>query len=123
MPSRAPVLNSGAAATRDHRQIIDSHRRFVASLQKFMPVAFSASRARRSLIPAATAWSARAIRCASFLKLFERIYAPLTVGLLKPFSGDRKLAEEKRCTLDRLYQRIVDDLDELLCAVGLKTAA
>jgi hypothetical protein len=61
--------------------------------------------------------------CLIFLKLFERIYAPLTAGLLKPFPGDRKLAEEKRCTLDRLYQRIVDDLDELLRAVGLKTAA
>ena len=61
--------------------------------------------------------------CLIFLKLFERIYAPLTAGLLKPFPGDRKLAEQKRCTLDRLYQRIVDDLDELLRAVGLKTAA
>ena len=60
--------------------------------------------------------------CLIFLKLFERIYAPLTAGLLKPFPGDRKLAEQKRCTLDRLYQRIVDDLDELLRAVGLKTA-
>jgi hypothetical protein len=61
--------------------------------------------------------------CLIFLKLFERIYAPLTAGLLKPFPADRKLAEEKRSTLDRLYQRIVDDLDELLRAVGLKTAA
>jgi hypothetical protein len=34
--------------------------------------------------------------CLIFLKLFERIYAPLTAGLLKPFSGDRKLAAEKR---------------------------
>lgn len=61
--------------------------------------------------------------CLIFLKLFERIYGPLTAGILKPFPGDRKLAEEKRCTLDRLYQRIVDDLDELLRAVGLKAAA
>jgi hypothetical protein len=61
--------------------------------------------------------------CLIFLKLFERIYAPLTAGLLKPFAGDRKLADEKRCSLDRLYQRIVDDLDALLCAVGLKAAA
>ncbi len=61
--------------------------------------------------------------CLVFLKLFERIYAPLTAGLLKPFPGDRKLAEEKRSTLDRLYQRIVDDLDELLRAVGLKAVA
>jgi len=61
--------------------------------------------------------------CLIFLKLFERIYAPLTAGLLKPFPGDRKLAETKRCTLDRLYQRITDDLDQLLRAVGLNVAA
>jgi hypothetical protein len=60
--------------------------------------------------------------CVLFLKLFERIYAPLTAGLLKPF-GDRNLPEDKRCQLDRLYQRLTDDLDALLSAVGLKTAA
>jgi len=45
-----------------------------------------------------------------FLKLFERIYAPLTAGLLRPFPDDGKLAHTKRCQLDRLYQRVVDDL-------------
>ena len=58
-----------------------------------------------------------------FLKLFERIYAPLTAGLLQPFPGDRHLAQDKRCQLDRLYQRVTDDLGALLSAVGLKTAA
>src|SRR6516164_8507721 len=61
--------------------------------------------------------------CVAFLKLFEKIYAPLTAGLLQPFRGDRMLAEEKRCELDRLYQRVCDDLDALLRAVGLKLAA
>jgi len=61
--------------------------------------------------------------CVAFLKLFEKIYAPLTAGLLAPFRGDRVLAEEKRCTLDRLYQHVSDDLDALLRAVGLKIAA
>jgi hypothetical protein len=61
--------------------------------------------------------------CVAFLKLFERIYAPLTAGLLAPFRGDRALPEEKRCTLDRLYQNICDGLDALLRAVGLKIAA
>jgi DNA-binding transcriptional ArsR family regulator len=61
--------------------------------------------------------------CVAFLELFEKIYAPLTAGLLQPFSGDRILAEEKRCELDRLYQPICDDLNALLCAVGLKIAA
>ncbi len=58
-----------------------------------------------------------------FLKLFERIYAPLTARLLHPFSGDTKLQQHKRTQLDRLYQRIADDLDQLLDAVGLKLAA
>ena len=61
--------------------------------------------------------------CVAFLKLFEKIYAPLTAGLLTPFRGDRALAEEKRCELDRLYQHVSDDLDALLRAVGLTVAA
>jgi len=61
--------------------------------------------------------------CVAFLKLFEKIYAPLTAGLLKPFRGDRVLGDEKRCELDRLYQRVCDDLDALLRAVGLRIAA
>ena len=61
--------------------------------------------------------------CVAFLKLFEKVYAPLTAGLLAPFRGDRALPEEKRCTLDRLYQHICDGLDALLQAVGLKIAA
>jgi len=61
--------------------------------------------------------------CVVFLKLFEKVYAPLTAGLLVPFRGDCTLVEEKRCELDRLYQRICDDLDALLHSVGLKAAA
>jgi len=61
--------------------------------------------------------------CLVFLKLFEKIYAPLTAGLMAPFRGDHILVDQKRCQLDRLYQRITDDLDALLTAVGLKIAA
>ncbi len=38
--------------------------------------------------------------CWVYLKLFERIYAPLTAGLLALFREDRTLAEEKRCELN-----------------------
>ena len=58
-----------------------------------------------------------------FLKLFERIYAPLTAGLLRPVAGDRKLQQQRRSQIDHLYQRVIDDLDNLMQAVGLRTAA
>ena len=58
-----------------------------------------------------------------FLKLFERIYAPLTAGLLRPFAADRKVQDQRRSQIDRLYQRVTDDLNKLMHAVGLKTAA
>jgi hypothetical protein len=61
--------------------------------------------------------------CLVFLKLFERIYAPLTAGLLHPLSGDSRLQQHRRTQLDQLYQRVVDDLNELFQAVGLKIAA
>ena len=61
--------------------------------------------------------------CLVFLKLFDRIYAPLTAGLLQPVSGDSNLQRQKRSQLDRLYQRVADDLDRLLEAVGLHIAA
>jgi hypothetical protein len=61
--------------------------------------------------------------CVLFLKLFERVYAPLTAGLLRPVASDALLAHEKRHQLDRLYQRIVTDLDALWRAVGLRSAA
>lgn len=61
--------------------------------------------------------------CLVFLKLFERIYAPLAAGLLDPIPYDNRLAVDHLAQLDRLYQRIVDDLDRLLAAVGVRVAA
>ena len=61
--------------------------------------------------------------CVVFLKLFERVYAPLTAGLLRPVIADARLAEDRRHQLDRLYQRVLTHLDALLRAVGLKSAA
>jgi hypothetical protein len=61
--------------------------------------------------------------CLIFLKLFERVYAPLAAGLLSPVRADARLPEQKHSELDRLYQRVVDDLDALVSALGLKAAA
>jgi len=60
--------------------------------------------------------------CLIFLKLFDRVYAPLTSGLLSPVRADAKLHSQRRSQLDRLYQRVVDDLDILIQALGLKAA-
>lgn len=60
--------------------------------------------------------------CLVFLKLFDRIYAPLTSGLLAPFAADSRLRQERRSQLDRLYLRVTDDLNKLIEAVGLKAA-
>jgi len=61
--------------------------------------------------------------CLVFLKLFERVYAPLTAGLLNPVGVDARIPDQKRSQLDRLYHRVIDDLDALVQAVGLKAAA
>jgi hypothetical protein len=61
--------------------------------------------------------------CVVFLKLFERIYAPLTTGLLQSVGSDSKLQRQRRTQLDCLYQRVADDLEKLLSFVGLKVAA
>jgi hypothetical protein len=60
--------------------------------------------------------------CLVFLKLFEKLYAPLTAGLLRPFPADKHLQQQRLSQLDRLYQKVTNALDNLLHAVGLKAA-
>src|SRR5512133_2257954 len=70
--------------------------------------------------PAAIACQPRVTSvCLIFLKLFDRVYAPLTAGLLQPVAADAALLQHKRSSLDRLYQRITNALDRLLQALGL----
>ena len=61
--------------------------------------------------------------CVLFLKLFDKIYAPLTAGLLHPYPGDRTMTPDRLYQLDKLYQSVAAALDELVAAVGLKLAA
>jgi hypothetical protein len=61
--------------------------------------------------------------CLVFPKPFERLYAPLAAALLDPVTGDRRLNRDKQSRLDRLYHHVIDDLDTLLRAVGLKAVA
>src|SRR5262245_19724884 len=60
--------------------------------------------------------------CLVFLKLFDRIYAPLTAGLWQPFADDIQLPDRRLSRLDQLYRRVARTLDQLVQAVGLKAA-
>jgi hypothetical protein len=46
--------------------------------------------------------------CLVFLKLFERVCAPLTASLLSPIKADARLQTQRRSQLDRLYQRALE---------------
>ena len=60
--------------------------------------------------------------CLLFLKLFDKIYAPLTAGLLHPYPGERTIHEDRLHQLDKLYRSVAAALDELVVAVGLNLA-
>lgn len=60
--------------------------------------------------------------CLVFLKLFDKVYAPLAAGLLHPYRRDRTISSERLTQLDKLYQSVVTALDQLVAAVGLKVA-
>jgi hypothetical protein len=61
--------------------------------------------------------------CLIFLKLVDRLCAPLSAGLLSPLSGDAALPQQKRSLLDRLYQRLTAALDRLTRAIGLASSS
>ena len=60
--------------------------------------------------------------CVVYLKLFEKIYAPLTAGVLKPIAAEAEIEAKKLTQLDRLYLAVSKALDNLLEGVGLKAA-
>jgi hypothetical protein len=60
--------------------------------------------------------------CLIYLKLFERIYAPLVAGILDRCDADDHLPTARRTPLDRLYTAVLTALDRLADAVGLKAA-
>jgi hypothetical protein len=60
--------------------------------------------------------------CVVYLKLFHKLYAPLTAGILSPFAEDAALPDEKRCQLDTLYAAVDRALQDLCDHIGLRTA-
>ena len=60
--------------------------------------------------------------CVVYLKLFEKLYAPLTSAILKPFKDDARMHNARTSLLDRVYSTVLKALDLLVDAVGLKVA-
>ena len=52
--------------------------------------------------------------------LYEKIYAPLTAGILHPFAADQSIPKERTTVLDSRYTAVTRALDDLTDAVGLK---
>jgi len=61
--------------------------------------------------------------CLAYLKLFQKIYAPLTAGILNPVPTDANFPRQRMGRLDRLYTAVAEALDHLLQGVGLKITA
>jgi hypothetical protein len=57
------------------------------------------------------------------LKLFEKLYAPLTAGVIHPCSHDGLLPIHRTTALDRLYLAVQQALDNLAHGIGLEVAA
>ena len=57
-----------------------------------------------------------------YLKLFHRIYAPLTAGTLDPVPRDDQLPPEWRASLDRLYAAVDRALNQRIESVGVRLA-
>jgi hypothetical protein len=61
--------------------------------------------------------------CVLFLKLFHRVYGPLTAAALDPVPHDALLSDTRRSTLDHLYAAVDSAVDLLLDYLGLDLAA
>jgi hypothetical protein len=61
--------------------------------------------------------------CVLYLKLFHKLYAPVTAASIAPVPPDRQVPMEKTSALDKLYLAVDKALDSLVDAVGLRVAA
>ena len=47
------------------------------------------------------------------MKLYQRIYAPLTAGITEPFAGDARVLKHRQAKADRLYAAVDKALENL----------
>ena len=53
-----------------------------------------------------------------YQKLYHRLYAPLTAGVMEPVAGDRQVLGSRKAKLDRLYEAVDKALQALSKGVG-----
>jgi hypothetical protein len=75
---------------------------------------------KRACIPAVISSFQTAIR--SVPETYEELYDPLTAGILQPFTADRSIPREKITARDCRYTAVIQALDDLVDAIGLKAA-
>jgi len=56
-----------------------------------------------------------------YLKLYQRVYAPLTAVIREPIAADNQVLTNRRTKLDRLYVSVDQALDRLAHHVGMST--
>ena len=61
--------------------------------------------------------------CVLFLKLFQRVSAPISATIVKAIARDALLPDDRRCALDQLYAGVDRALDHLLDHLGFSIAA
>jgi hypothetical protein len=61
--------------------------------------------------------------CIAFLKLFHKIYAPLTSAALSPVPENGLVPEHRRSTLDHLYAAVDHAVELLMQQIGIKVVA
>jgi hypothetical protein len=60
--------------------------------------------------------------CLVYLKLAQKVYAPLATGILDRYEEDAKLDPAKLTKLDQAYSAVLTALDNLVQEIGLKAA-
>ena len=58
-----------------------------------------------------------------YLKLFHKLYAPLTAGIIHPYPDDGLLPVSRTSNLDQLYLAVGQALDNMVREIGLEVAA
>jgi len=57
-----------------------------------------------------------------YLKLFEKLYAPITAGVVHPCSNDRLLPIQRTTAMDQLYLAVTQALNNLVQGIGIEVA-